>query len=158
MRNASIILGLIVGCIIAGATGHMSSAAIDTSPAITFLWVHTFRLSLFAPAIIPGICVFTVLAVEAAGDITASAEASRQETTGVVFDSRIQGGVAADGLAGLTAGLMTCSPVSIFAQNSGVIVLTKCANRSAGYTCATFLILFGMIGKLAGVFLSIPNR
>lgn len=158
MRNASIILGLIVGCIIAGATGHMSSKAIDASPAITFLWVHTFKLSLYAPAILPGICVFTILAVEAVGDITSSSEASREPTSGALFDSRVQGGIAADGLAGLTAGLMTCSPVSIFAQNAGVIVLTKCANRSAGYACACFLIFFGIIGKLSGLFLSIPNR
>jgi hypothetical protein len=67
MRNASIILGLLVGSIIAGATGHMNSAAIDTSPAITFLWVETFKLSLYPAAIIPGICVFTILAVEATG-------------------------------------------------------------------------------------------
>lgn len=141
MRNASIILGLLVGSIIAGATGHMNSAAIDTSPAITFLWVETFKLSLYPAAIIPGICVFTILAVEATGkyfgashnlspvvlttgptptgDITASAEASRLETSGPIFDTRVQGGIAADGLAGLTSGLMTMTPVSIFAQNSG---------------------------------------
>lgn len=141
MRNASIILGLLVGSIIAGATGHMNSAATDTSPAITFLWVETFKLSLYPAAIIPGICVFTILAVEATGrcfrafqrppplrlitepiptgDITASAEASRLETSGPIFDTRVQGGIAADGLAGLTSGLMTMTPVSIFAQNSG---------------------------------------
>jgi hypothetical protein len=32
---------------------------------------------------------------------------------------------------------------SIFAQNNGVIALTRCANRKAGYVCASFLILYG---------------
>src|SRR5689334_4191850 len=34
-------------------------------------------------------------------------------------------------------------PASIFAQNNGVIALTRCANRKAGYVCASFLILYG---------------
>lgn len=46
---------------------------------------------------------------------------------------------------------------SIFAQNNGVIALTRCANRKAGYACACFMILYGVLGKLSGVFLSIPN-
>jgi xanthine/uracil permease len=47
--------------------------------------------------------------------------------------------------------------ISIFAQNNGVIALTRCANRKAGFVCASFLILFGVLGKISGVFLSIPN-
>ena len=47
--------------------------------------------------------------------------------------------------------------ISIFAQNNGVIALTRCANRKAGFVCASFLILYGVLGKLSGVFLSIPN-
>lgn len=53
--------------------------------------------------------------------------------------------------------MFTVTPMSIFAQNNGVIALTRCANRRAGYACAMFLILFGILGKISGVFLSIPN-
>ena len=56
-----------------------------------------------------------------------------------------------------SSALGTVTPMSIFAQNNGVIALTKCANRKAGYACACFLVLFGILGKLSGVFLSIPN-
>src|SRR4051812_21772130 len=47
------------------------------------------------------------LAMEAIGDITASAEVSRVEVEGEEFDSRIQGGVLGDGIGGLLSGLMT---------------------------------------------------
>lgn len=53
--------------------------------------------------------------------------------------------------------LFTVTPMSIFAQNNGVIALTRCANRRAGAACAIFLIIFGILGKISGVFLSIPN-
>ena len=95
--------------------------------------------------------------MEAIGDITASAEVSRQPVVGDVFDSRIQGGILSDGLGGFFSALFTVTPLSVFAQNNGVIAITRCANRGAGRWCCAFLILFGVLGKLSGVFLAIPN-
>ena len=94
--------------------------------------------------------------MEAIGDITASAEVSRQPVTGDTFDSRIQGGILGDGISGFMSALFTVTPLSTFAQNNGVIAITRCANRTAGRWCCFFLILFGVLGKLSGVFLAIP--
>jgi xanthine/uracil permease len=38
-----------------------------------------------------------------------------------------------------------------------VIAITRCASRNAGRWCCFFLILFGVIGKISGVFLAIPS-
>ncbi|CAE6481753.1 unnamed protein product [Rhizoctonia solani] len=157
LKNASIIVGLLVGCIVAGAAGYMDSSAINRAPAITFLWVKTFKIRVYPPAILPMLAVYISLAMEAIGDITASAEVSRVEVDGEVFDTRIQGGVLADGIGGFVSALFTVTPLSIFAQNNGVIAITRCANRTAGRWCCGFLIFFGVLGKISGVFLSIPN-
>ncbi|KAJ7251601.1 purine permease [Mycena rebaudengoi] len=53
--------------------------------------------------------------------------------------------------------LFTVTPLSIFAQNNGVIAITRCANRAAGRWCCVFLILFGVLGKISGALLAIPN-
>ncbi|KIL60951.1 hypothetical protein M378DRAFT_167457 [Amanita muscaria Koide BX008] len=157
MKNISIIIGLLVGCIVAGAAGYIDSSTIKTAPAITFLWVHRFKIGVYPPAILPMLAVYISLAMEAIGDITASAEVSRQQVDGLEFDSRIQGGVLADGIGGFFSALFTVTPLSVFAQNNGVIAITRCANRAAGRWCCVFLILFGTLGKLSGVFLAIPN-
>ncbi|KAG8936426.1 hypothetical protein FRC02_002257 [Tulasnella sp. 418] len=157
LKNASIIVGLIVGCIVAGAAGYISDSTIKSAPAITFLWVHTFKIRVYGPAVLPMLAVYISLAMEAIGDIAASAEASRVAVTGEEFESRIQGGVLADGVGGFFSALFTNAPLSIFAQNNGIIVITRCANRTAGRWCCAFLLLFGIIGKLSGVFLAIPN-
>ncbi|CAE6478588.1 unnamed protein product [Rhizoctonia solani] len=157
LKNASIIVGLLVGCIVSGAAGYMDSSAINRAPAITFLWVKTFKIRVYPPAILPMLAVYISLAMEAIGDITASAEVSRVEVDGEVFDTRIQGGVLADGIGGFVSALFTVTPLSIFAQNNGVIAITRCANRTAGRWCCGFLIFFGVLGKISGVFLSIPN-
>jgi NCS2 family nucleobase:cation symporter-2 len=95
--------------------------------------------------------------MEAIGDITATCDVSRLEVEGALFDSRIQGGVLADGCNGLIAGLCTFTPMSTFAQNNGVIALTRCANRKAGYACCFFLIVMGIFSKFAAALVSIPS-
>jgi len=80
--------------------------------------------------------IYIISACEAVGDITATCDVSSLEVEGPIFESRIQGGILADGINGLLAALMTITPMSTFAQNNGVIALTRCANRKAGYCCA----------------------
>ncbi|KAA1466643.1 Xanthine/uracil permease [Dentipellis sp. KUC8613] len=157
LKNISIIIGLAVGCIVAGPAGYIDGSSIKSAPAITFLWVHTFKISVYGPAVLPMLAVYISLAMEAMGDITASAEVSKVAVEGEEFESRIQGGVLSDGIGGFLSALFTVTPLSIFAQNNGVIAITRCANRNAGRWCCVFLILFGVLGKISGVFLAIPN-
>ncbi|KAJ7654067.1 xanthine/uracil permease [Mycena polygramma] len=157
LKNISIIVGLAVGCIVAGATGYIDGSSIKSAPAVTFLWVHTFKIGVYGPAVLPMLAVYISLAMEAIGDITASAEVSRVDVRGIEFDSRVQGGVLSDAVGGFVSALFTVAPLSIFAQNNGVIAITRCANRAAGRWCCVFLILFGVFGKISGALLAIPN-
>lgn len=113
MKSASIIVGLVVGCLVAGPLGYIEGAGISSAPVATFLWRETFPLRIHAPSILPMICVYISLAMEATGDITASSEVSRQPVEGKLFDSRVQGGILADGVNGCISGLMMNPPVSL---------------------------------------------
>ena len=119
--------------------------------------MKTFKLSIYAPLILPVMAVYIILMMEAIGDISATCDVSRLQVEGKLFDSRIQGGVLADGLNGMLAGLATITPMSTFAQNNGVIALTRCANRKAGYACCFFLIIMGIFAKFAAALTSIPS-
>jgi uric acid-xanthine permease len=118
MKSTAVVIGLLVGCIVAAATGYFSSSGISSAPAASFIWVHTFPLSVYGPIVLPLLAVYIVLAMEAIGDITATCDVSRLQVAGKLFDSRIQGGVLADGLNGIVAGLCTITPMSTFAQVS----------------------------------------
>jgi NCS2 family nucleobase:cation symporter-2 len=89
--------------------------------------------------------------------VTATCDVSRLEVEGEVFESRLQGAVLADGLNSIFAALATMTPMTTFAQNNGVIALTRCANRTAGYCCCLFLIIAGIFAKFAAAIVAIPN-
>ena len=42
-------------------------------------------------------------------------------------------------------------------QNNGVIALTRCANRKAGYAACFFLVVMGIFSKFAAALVAIPS-
>lgn len=157
LKSCSVIVGLLVGSIVAAACNYFDSSGIAAAPVASFAWVHTFPLSVYPPLILPLLALYIVIMMESIGDITATCDVSRLEVEGGTFDSRIQGGVLGNGITCLLAGLMTISPMSVFAQNNGVIALTKCANRTAGYCCCFFLVIMGIFSKFAAALVAIPS-
>ncbi|KAG0747877.1 hypothetical protein G6F16_001640 [Rhizopus arrhizus] len=156
MKSSQIVIGLIVGLIVAAACGYVDHSTIDTAPPITFLWVKTFPITVYGPAVIPFLIVYLDNILESIGDITASCDVSGVEVEGEIFQSRIQGGLLADGINSFLSACMTISPLVTFAQNNGVVAMTRCANRLAGYCCCFFILLYGIFGKVSAVFLAIP--
>lgn len=156
MRTSGVVLGLLVGIIISAATGYWDGSTIKAAPVITFVWTTTFKLGFDATLILPLLAVVIVLVLENIGDLTATCDVSKVPVEGREFESRIQGGVLADGLNSLISVLMTNTPLSTFAQNNGTIALTGVATRSAGYFACGFLLIAGIIGKFGAVIVAIP--
>ncbi|KAJ5541899.1 Xanthine/uracil/vitamin C permease [Penicillium sp. DV-2018c] len=157
LKSCSVIVGLLVGSIVAAACNYFDNSGIAAAPVASFAWVKTFPLSIYPPLILPLLALYIVIMMESIGDITATCDVSRLQVEGATFDSRIQGGVLGNGITCLLAGLMTISPMSVFAQNNGVIALTKCANRTAGYCCCMFLVIMGIFSKFAAALVAIPS-
>ncbi|PWY65966.1 Xanthine/uracil permease [Aspergillus heteromorphus CBS 117.55] len=157
MRSCAVVVGLLVGCIVAAACGYFDRSGIDAAPVASFIWVKTFPLTVYPPLILPLLAVYIVVMMESIGDITATCDVSQVEVEGPLFDSRIQGGVLGNGLTSVLAGLCTMTPMSVFAQNNGVVALTKCANRTAGFCCCFFLVIMGIFTKFAAALVAIPD-
>ncbi|KAA8572000.1 hypothetical protein EYC84_001936 [Monilinia fructicola] len=132
MKSLAVVLGLLVGCIIAAACGYFDSSGITAAPVASFVWVKTFPLTVYGPFILPLLAIYLILMMEAIGDITATCDVSRLQVDGALFDSRIQGGVLADGLNGMLA-------------------------EKAGFAACFFLIVMGIFAKFAAAITSIPD-
>ncbi len=91
LRNASIIVGLLVGYIVAcivtvDGKHYVTTTAINNAPAFTFLWTTTFPLKVYGPAVLPSIIGVIITSVETIGDVTATEEASFLDVEGPDHD------------------------------------------------------------------------
>ncbi|KAI8330667.1 permease family-domain-containing protein [Choanephora cucurbitarum] len=157
LKNISVVIGLLIGCIIAACVGMFDRSGITSAPAITFLWVKHFNLSVYGPGVIPYLFVQLDMIIECLGDLTAACDVSGLPIEGREFEERRQGSLLADGISGIFSGLCTSMGVVTYSQNNGVIAVTRCANRRAGAVCAALLILCGVFGKISAAFLAIPS-
>ena len=130
---------------------------IRDAKAFTFFWVETFPLGFYGPAVFPMMIAYLVTTVETVGDISAVFEVSELDVESPEFNEALQGGLTSDAFCSIISSLFTAMPNTTFSQNNGVIALTKCASRRAGYACGIWLILMGVFGKISGIITSIPD-
>ena len=137
---------------------YFNNYRIRNAPVFTFLWAETFPLGFAPEYFLPILIGFFVSTAETIGDVTmlSSKYSKLEHATGQRFRETRQGGAPRGRLNSFLACLFTSPPNTTFSQNNGVIALTQCASRSAGFACAFWLILFGVFGKLGAAFNSIP--
>jgi xanthine/uracil permease len=41
MKSCAVVVGLLIGCIVAAACGYFSASGVDAAPAASFIWVHS---------------------------------------------------------------------------------------------------------------------
>ena len=162
MKNCNVILALLFGYMIAGLSNYeglpyVDSSKIEQAPVIDFLWTHWFGMGFYAPAVIPLLIAYIVTTVETIGDVTATHEVSGLDVKSKEYTRRIQGSLMADAICSIIASLCTSMPNTTFSQNNGVIALTKCASRRVGFAVGFWLILMGVLAKVAGIITSIPD-
>ena len=157
LRMASIVLGLLIGCVAAYALKMIDFSTLKGSGGIIIPTIFQYGFRLDWGAVIGLGLIYLVTAVEAYGDITANSLISGEPVEGPVFLKRAQGGVLADGFNSLLAAVFNSFPNSIFAQNNGMIQLTGVASRYVGYFIAAALVLLGLFPVVGQLFSLIPD-
>eukprot|EP00873_Tetraselmis_striata_P004849 jgi/Tetstr1/425113/TSEL_015575.t1 len=99
---------------------YVSTQGMQDAPAVTFLWVTYFPISLYAPALLPVIIGFVVSGVESIGDLTASGEASGLDPDSMEQTVAVQGGLLGDSTSSFLAALAFSMPNTTFSQNNGI--------------------------------------
>ncbi len=158
-RMSSIILGLILGYLVAFYFGKVDTSGLSTSNLLSFNVPMPFKYGIkisFSSVIGLGL-VYLITAIEATGDITANSMISGLPVEGEEYMKRVSGGVFSDGLNSFISGMFNAFPNSIFAQNNGIIQLTGVASRYVGYYIAGFLVLLGLFPIVGAVFSIMPD-
>lgn len=171
--SSCILIGIIIGYIICAVLGlilpttAVNADGVEYTKAWVLNWDKVAQAKWFAVpqilpvkpvfdlrAIIPVMIMFIVTAVETVGDISGCIEGGMgREAT----DTELAGGVMCDGLGSTFAAIFGVLPNTSFSQNVGLVTMTKIVNRFALSCGAVFLILCGLLPKLAALISIMPQ-
>lgn len=157
LRMSSIVIGLVVGYVVSWALGIVNFSAIQDFGSLNIPVLFRYGVTFDFSAIISLGLVYLITAIEAYGDITANSLISGQPVEGEKFMKRASGGILADGVNSMIAGIFNSFPNSIFAQNNGMIQLTGVASRYVGYFIAGMLIILGLFPGIGLIFSLMPE-
>ncbi len=150
---AAVLVGLIVGYIVAFAMGDVSLANVGRAGWFTAPMPFKFGFELNW-AIIIGMCLMAIIsAIETVGDVSGITKggAGREAT-----DDEVAGATFADGLGSAIAGVFGSLPNTSFSQNVGLVAMTGVMSRHVVTIGAIFLIICGFIPKVGAIIQSVP--
>lgn len=157
LRIAAIMIGLIVGTIVASFFGLVNFGALSNAQLfalpIPFKYGISFDFGLFLPIAF----LYLVTAIETSGDLTANSVIAGEPVEGDVYMERIKGGVLGDGVNSAIAAVFNTFPNTTFSQNNGFIQMTGVASRHVGMWIGGFLVLMGLFPIVGAFFLIIPK-
>lgn len=153
LSNAAILIGLIVGYLVAYFQGMVSFDPVEKAAWFTSIKPLPYGFEFSFGAVIAVTLVSIVSAIETVGDTTATTKAGAgREAT----DQEIAGATYADGLGTAIAGVFGGLPNTSFSQNVGIVGMTGIMSRHVVTIGAIFLIICGLVPKIGAVIASMP--
>src|SRR3954447_9164897 len=153
MATVAVLIGLVVGTLTAWALGDATFSGVADSSWVAVATPFYFGIPKFSvAAIISMIVVMLITAVETTGDVFA---------TGEIVDKRVgredvARALRADGLATTIGGVLNSFPYTCFAENVGLVRLTRVQSRYVVAAAGVFMILVGLVPKAGALVASVP--
>ncbi|NET49703.1 MAG: purine permease, partial [Merismopedia sp. SIO2A8] len=157
LRMSSIVIGLVVGYIVAIPMGLVDLSLLGGLPPINVPIPFRYGFGFNLAAFIPFAFLYVITTIESTGDLTATSLLTGQPIRGDRYFERIRGGILGDGINSFIAACFNTFPNTTFSQNNGVIQLTGIGSRYVGYFIAGIFVLLGLFPIVGGIFQSIPQ-
>ena len=154
MATVAVLVGLVVGTLVAWALGDAHFDAVATSEWLGVTTPFYFGWPKFAfAAIISMIVVMLITAVETTGDVFATGEIVNKR----IGKDDIARALRADGLATTIGGVLNSFPYTCFAENVGLVRLTRVKSRYVVAAAGVIMIILGLLPKAAAIVAGIPH-
>lgn len=154
VANISVLLGLILGTAIAFVLGYTNFNPVGEAEWVAFVQPFAFGMPEFSISpIISMVIVMLVVMVETTGDAIAIGEIVDKPAD----SNMIARCLRADGLSTVLGGVLNSFPYTAFAQNVGLVAVTRVKSRYVVAMSGLILIALGLFPKMAAVIASIPN-
>ena len=154
MATVAVLAGLVIGTAVAWILGDAHFDAVSQSSWFGLTTPFFFGIPKFSiAAIISMIVVMLITAVETTGDVFATGEIVEKRIT----KDDIAAALRADGLATTLGGVFNSFPYTCFAENVGLVRLTRVRSRYVVVTAGFIMIIIGLIPKAGAIVSSIPH-
>ncbi len=154
MSTISVLVGLVVMTAIAFVLGDANFSDIGQSAWLGVTTPFFFGIPKFnIAAIISMLIVMAVTMVETTGDVFATGEVVGKRIT----PKHVANALRADGLSTFLGGIFNSFPYTCFAQNVGLVRLTRVKSRWVVTAAGIIMIILGILPKAGAVVASIPG-
>ena len=154
MGTLSVLLALLIMTAVAFALGKTDFSGVGEATWLGITTPFYFGIPRFsATAILAMSIVMAVTAVETTGDVFATGEVVGKRIT----PRDIANALRADGLSTLLGGVLNSFPYTCFAQNVGLVRLTRVKSRWVVTAAGVFMIVLGLLPKAAAIVAAIPQ-
>jgi OHCU decarboxylase len=152
--TVAVLLGLVLGTFIAWVSGNANFHPVQTAKWVGFTEPFHFGAPKFALVpILLMVVVMIITAVETTGDVFATGQIVEKS----ISKDDITRALRADGLATFLGGIMNSFPYTCFAENVGLVRLTRVRSRWVVATAGGIMIVLGLIPKAGAIVSCIPN-
>jgi OHCU decarboxylase len=154
MATVAVLVGLVVGTLVAWILGDAHFDAVAQSAWFGVTTPFYFGWPKFAAAaIVSMIVVMLITAVETTGDVFATGEIVEKR----IVREDIARALRADGLATTLGGILNSFPYTCFAENVGLVRLTRIKSRYVVAAAGVIMIILGLLPKAAAIVAGIPH-
>lgn len=154
LSNIAVLLGLIIGMIISIPLGLVDFSNVSGAAWIGVTVPFWFGFPTFDLAsIVAMVLVMLVVMTETTGDCIAIGEIIDKPVT----QDDLTRCLRADGFSTVLGGILNSFPYTAFAQNVGLVGLTRVKSRFVVAAAGVILIVLGMVPKLAAIIATIPT-
>ena len=136
--TAKQLFGLVVGYVVAICMGKVDFSGFQELSVVSLPQFMPFKPEFDWGAIISIGLLYVVSSVEVLGDTAALTKVGLNRTP---TERETAGAIAGDGLISSVSGLFGCLPLTSFAQNIGLVAMTKVVNRKVILSGGLILIL-----------------
>jgi OHCU decarboxylase len=148
-----VLLGLVFGTVVATVLGITDFSGVSDAKAVGVTTPFHFGAPTFGVAAIASmLIVMFITAVETTGDVFATGEIVEKP----IRRADIARAIRADGLATTLGGVLNSFPYTCFAENVGLVRLTRVKSRFVVATAGVIMIVLGLFPKIAAVVASMP--
>ncbi|MFC5268731.1 2-oxo-4-hydroxy-4-carboxy-5-ureidoimidazoline decarboxylase [Kribbella qitaiheensis] len=154
MATIAVLVGLVAGTLAAWAFGDAHFGAVSDSGWVGVTTPFYFGWPQFSvAAIISMVVVMLITAVETTGDVFATGEIVEKR----IGREDIARALRADGLATTIGGVFNSFPYTCFAENVGLVRLTRVRSRWVVAAAGAIMILLGLVPKAGAIVAGIPH-